>query len=215
MNISSILITIVGIIVILALYVMSRSGQRNLTKNTESKLPTIKDKDGELFTSILDDIPATDGGIISTQKPASSINNINRTNSSDDSNKTQIILFVSGSEEKPLDGNLIQETLLKNELVLGDKNIYHYFVNKEDQPFSLFRVANGIEPWTLTDKDLKNNQLVGISLVMLLPNLMPKKQSIGIFLDMADSISTQVNGVLKNQQQEAFSETDRETLLNL
>ena len=60
MNISSILITILGIIIILALYVMSRVSKNNIPKKDITKLPDIKDTEGKLFTSVLDDIPSSD-----------------------------------------------------------------------------------------------------------------------------------------------------------
>jgi len=141
MNLSSILITVVGIIIIIALYVLSRIGQIGRPKK-EAPLPEIKNEEGELFTSILDDIPAGDG---STPKT------IETKEVPDEKQKRQLIIFVSANDDNGLNGSVIKETLLKNNLALGDKDIYHYLVTGTDkkQKHSLFRIANGIEPCLL------------------------------------------------------------------
>lgn len=214
MNISSILITIVGIIIIIALYVMSRSGQNKLPKKEGSKLPDIKDDNGDVFTSILDDIPASDG-----MTPA-----INNNQTQDSRDKQQLVLFISAKNEQSLDGNLVKQALLKNGLRFGDKDIYHLFiesviqkspVRNPQQSNSLFRVANGVEPWTLKDQDLDEKQIVGLSMVMLLPTLIENKEALQIFIEKAESIAKQTNGVLKNQQQQILTDDDRKAILRM
>ena len=208
MNISSILITIVGIIIIIALYVVSRVGQSNIPNKESSLLPDIRDDNGDTFTSILDDIPASDGTI-----PI--VNNEAPTKVGND--KQQFVLFISAADEQGLDGDLIKQALLDNDLSLGDKDIYHYIIenkNKEQQLNSLFRVANGVEPWTLRDQDLVKQQLVGLSMVMLLPNIIDNKAALTMFIEKADAIAVQINGILKNQQQEILSAEDRKDILN-
>ena len=214
MNISSILITIVGIIIIIALYVMSRSGQNKLPKKEGSKLPNIKDDNGDVFTSILDDIPASDG-----MTPA-----INNNQTQDSRDKQQLVLFISAKNEQSLDGNLVKQALLKNGLRFGDKDIYHLFiesviqkspVKNPQQSNSLFRVANGVEPWTLKDQDLDEKQIVGLSMVMLLPTLIENKEALQIFIEKAESIAKQTNGVLKNQQQQILTDDDRKAILRM
>ena len=125
MNISSILITIVGIIIILALYVLSRASKNKLPNTEITNLPKIKDSEGNEFTSILDDIPASEETLQNDsklQKPTVEVQKIK-----------QIVLFISGKDEDGLDGNLIKQSLLKNKMKLGDKDIYHYFGEKDGQ----------------------------------------------------------------------------------
>lgn len=213
MNISSILITIVGIIIIIALYVLSRLGQSNMPNKETSLLPDIKDDNGDVFSSILDDIPASDGStpIANTTAPAK--------NSTE---KQQLVLFISAANvnnnNQELDGDLIKQALLDNGLSLGDKDIYHYLIedkNTDQQFTSLFRIANGVEPWTLKDQDLDKKQLVGLSLVMLLPSVIENKAASNMFLEKADAITAQIDGILKNQQQQLLSAADREAILGL
>ncbi|MEH6455235.1 MAG: cell division protein ZipA C-terminal FtsZ-binding domain-containing protein [Cocleimonas sp.] len=211
MNISSILITIVGIIIIIGLYVVSRVGQSNMPTKETSQLPNINDDNGDEFTSILDDIAATDGSSpVINKEVAAKTNNA----------KQQLVLFIStANSEQVLDGDLIKQTLLDNGLSLGDKDIYHYSIesenkNKEQQTSSLFRIANGVEPWTLKDKDLEKKQLVGLSMVMLLPTVIKNEVALKIFIEVADKIAEQTHGVLKNQQQQILSAEDRESMFN-
>lgn len=216
MNISSILITILGIIIILALYVMSRLGQNKVPQHNDTKLPEIKDADGNPFTSILDDIPASDKSDnlnASSLEKTSSKNEVT-TENKPEASKKQLVLFISANDEKGLDGSLVKRALIDNGLSLGDKDIYHYNIDDNNQSNSLFRVANGVEPWTLTDEDLDDQMIVGISIVMLLPNFINNNEATQIFLTKADAITQQVNGILKNQHQERLSTADRSDIIN-
>ena len=214
MNISSILITIIGIIIILGLYVLSRVGQHNLNNKVISKIPDIKDQDGNKFSSVLDDIPASDGDIqIANQENMSSTSPHGSESESMVVSKKQIVLFISAKDKEGLDGSLVKQTLINNGLKLGDKDIYHYFLNNESETYSLFRIANGVEPWTLKDDDLIGGKVIGISIVMLLPTTIKNKEATQIFMEVADKITMQVNGVLKNQKQELLSNKDRSNIL--
>ncbi len=160
---------------------------------------------------ILDDIPASDGSTPVDNKKAP-------TPSSTD--KQQLVLFISADNEQGLNGDLIKRTLLNNGLSLGDKDIYHYLIEnslkkKEQQFTSLFRVANGVEPWTLTDQDLDKKQLAGLSMVMLLPNIIDNKAALKIFIEMADTIAKQTHGMLKNQKQQKLSDVDRKVIFDV
>lgn len=216
MNITSILITIVGIIFIIALYLMSRITRSKLPKTQATLIPEIKDDNGDNFTSVLDDIPARDG--ITTQAKESTAPKENSSVKQNDSNndtvgiKQQIVLFVSAKDGNSLDGNLVKQALEKNGLVFGDKDIYHYFDKSSTN--SLFRIANGVEPWTLTEKDLANKKVAGLSIVMLLPAKINDREAIKILFSTAEKLSTDVKGVLKNQQQQILTQTDKNQLLN-
>ena len=229
MNITSILITIVGIIFIIALYLMSRISQSKFPKIQSTQLPDIKDENGAKFTSVLDDIPARDG---STPLPRSAENiETDFVDSSADSKtgskhietesntqQTQIVLFISAKDENGLDGNTVKRSLIKNGLSFGDKEIYHYIfessINNQKNKNSLFRVANGVEPWTLTDQDLVDKKLVGLSIVMFIPTKKNNNKAIQVLLNSVEKIANDVNGLLKNQQQHILTQKDKELLLS-
>ncbi|MEE9444638.1 MAG: hypothetical protein V3V19_03125, partial [Cocleimonas sp.] len=115
MNTTSLLITLVGIIVIIGLYLMSRIAQSKQPQALQTRIPNLKNDDGSKFSSLLEDIPARDG---STPKPAPmqkvTITSTNeaRTSASDETAKKerqakQLILFISANDETGLDGNLV------------------------------------------------------------------------------------------------------------
>ncbi len=236
MNITSLLITLAGIIFIIALYIISRISQSKLPSKQTSRLPNLKDEKGNRFTSVLDDIPARDG---STPKPdkivQETINeefneNLNEINSeTEDNNKSstnknpetqQHILFITGKDENGLDGKLVQKALKANGLVLGDMDIYHYFpVMKDSLPdsekYSLFRIANGVSPWTLKAEDLVNKKLAGLSIVMITPTKINDSEAISLFISLSEKICKQIGGVLKNQQQQLFTAKEKKHLLYL
>ncbi|MEB8432124.1 hypothetical protein OO007_07780 [Cocleimonas sp. KMM 6892] len=232
MNITSILITIVGIIFIIALYLLSRISQSKLPNKDVSLLPDIKEDNGEPFTSILDDIPARDGikptktaktevyyeKVKSAAADKSTLKNASGTKSDTSPSeiqplKQQIVLFISAQDEQGLDGNLIQPALAHHGLQLGDNDIYHYFDDALDAK-SLFKIANGVDPWTLTSYDLINKKLAGLSVVMLPNNKVDGKTAVSILLKTAENLANDINGVLKNDKQQLLTQQDKEMLLN-
>jgi len=243
MNITSLLITLAGIIFIVALYIISRISQSKLPSKQTSRLPNLKDENGTRFTSVLDDIPARDG---STPEPDNLVQetdnnksdkstetisetnvkttkNDNNKNENTVSNKTeqqQHILFITGRNENGLDGKLVQQALIANGLVLGDMDIYHYFpVMKDSVPesekYSLFRIANGVSPWTLKPEDLLNKKLAGLSIVMITPTKINDSEAISLFISLSEKICKQIGGVLKNHQQQLFTAKEKKYLLHL
>jgi len=230
MTITSLLITLVGIIVIVALYIMSRIAQSKLPKKNTSILPTLKNEDGTPFTSILDDIPARDGSVstptktstVSTPEVAHSeetiIEETTTTEPVKEVEQIQHILFISSKDGTGLDGNLVKQGLEKNGLVFGEMDIYHYMVDIDPasgpEKFSLFRVANGISPWTLTANDLDNKKVAGLSVVLLTPTKIDNDIAIKTFLSVSENLAKNISGVLMNQQQQPFSAQDRKQLLS-
>lgn len=229
MNITSLLITLAGIIFIVALYIISRVSQSKLPKNQTSIIPKLKDENGEPFTSILDDIPARDGSTPVAKRVDNEINSKadesfdadasaeTENTPSDKPEQQQHILFISGKNEEGLDGRLVQQALKANGLVLADMDIYHYFpvmdVDLESDKYSLFRVANGVAPWTLKQEDLLGKKLAGLSIVMITPTKINDSEAISLFISLSEQICEHVNGVLKNQQQQVLTNKEKKNLL--
>lgn len=223
MNITSLLITLAGIIVILALYIMSRVTQSKLPTKQTAIIPDLKDDNGDRFTSVLDDIPARDG---STPKATPVITEEIKEKEPQETTEEplgkkvkqkQSILFISGKDESGLDGNLVQLALEKNGFVFGEMDIYHYLINNnsdvDSEKISLFRIANGMEPWTLKEEDLLNKKLAGLSVVMQTPSKIDDNKAINTFITVTESLCIAVDGVLKNQQQQLFTDENKENLI--
>jgi FtsZ-interacting cell division protein ZipA len=220
MNITSLLITLIGIIIIVGLYLMSRLAQSKQPQIQQIKIPNLKNKDGSKFSSVVEDLPARDG---STPKPeplqkvtiTNNIENKSTTQEQKESKPQQIILFISSDNEDALDGNLVAKALQKNKLTLGEKDIYHYTLDKSSSKTSLFRIANGTAPWTLTKADLHNKKLAGLSIFMSLPAQKERKKAIKTLLLVSKKLSIDINGSLKNDKQQLLTEKDENKLIDL
>ncbi|MEE9309602.1 MAG: cell division protein ZipA C-terminal FtsZ-binding domain-containing protein [Cocleimonas sp.] len=236
MDITSLLITFVGIIIILAIYIISRTSRTKLPQAKTTRLPDLKNEDGTRFTSVLDDIPARDGVTPTIKKSFSpavegvaesttddstqdSDTKKKKSNSTEQHQQQQHILFISPNHEAGLNGNLVAKVLKKNGLTLGDMDIYHYLAkntskeNKTNKKTSLFRVANGVAPWTLKKEDLHNKELAGLSIVLLTPSDIDDVEAVKRFISVSHTLSQEMNGVLKNHQQQIFTPKDEAELI--
>lgn len=217
MNTTSLLITLVGIVVIIGLYLMSRIAQSKQPQIQQTQIPNLKNPDGSKFSSLLEDVPATDG---STPKPKPT-QKVTITSDTDkpDTKATkqtkQIILFISANDENGLDGNTVEAVLSKNKLTLGEKNIYHYLHDNNSSKSSLFQVANGTDPWTLTAQDLQNKKLAGLSIIMSLPTQIENKKAVDTLLSVSKKVCSEINGTLKNQQQQELTKDNEKEFMLL
>jgi len=220
MNTTSLLISLVGIIVIVGLYLMGRLALSKQPQIQEVNIPNLKNNDGSKFSSILKDIAAQDG---STPKP-DPLNKISITNTIENKPATddlkenkpqQIILFISSNNENGLDGNLVAKALQKNKLRLGDKDIYHYYYDHASANTSLFRVANGTAPWTLNKTDLLNKKLAGLSLFMTLPDQTERTEAVKTLLKVSKTLAKDIDGILKNDKQQLLTTKNEQELISL
>ena len=230
MNTISLLITLAGIITIIGLYLMSRIAQSKLPQTLQTQIPNLKNDDGSKFSSVLEDIPARDGSTpksapmqkvtISSnpKKHSSSTSSISSPKEEEKTDKEnlprQVILFISANAETGLDGNLVQKALTANKLILGDKDIYHYYSENPTNKSSLFRVANGTEPWTLTTKDLQDKNLAGLSIVMSLPSQIADKKALKLLLSVSKKLCKEINGSLKNHKQQTLTNNEEKEIMN-
>lgn len=253
MDIISLLITLIGIVIILGLYIIGRVSRNKLPQaQAVDNVPDLLDESGTRFTSVMDDIPARDG-LKRQQNKTPDVNQIipdtqnsnndptgSTQNSTDkqDNNKTvttptttesqkspvtdkaipsqQLILFIAAKNASGLDGNRIHDVLSKHGLSLGDMDIYHYYYDHpvDHSKSSLFRVANGVAPWTLRPQDLRNQKLPGLSLMMQIPTPVDDIKAIEFYLSTAQKITTSLEGSLKNDQQQPFGTADQEIFLS-
>ena len=213
MNIVSILITLAGIIAILALYIISKLSQQKQPKDKIIIIPKIHDEDGHLMSSVLGDFSAADG---STPPPI-----INRDEEPKKAEKKikpvkerQIVLFIAALDESGIDASKIPAVLEKHNLQFGEMDIYHYLMNTEqEKSASIFRIANGIKPWTLVPDELMGTVTPGLSIIMQLPAIANDHAAMELFISHAEGIARDLKAQLKNSQQANFSAVDKEELL--
>ncbi|MCK5810753.1 MAG: cell division protein ZipA C-terminal FtsZ-binding domain-containing protein [Cocleimonas sp.] len=209
MNIVSILITLAGIIAILALYVISKLSQQKQPKDKVIIIPKIHDDEGHLMSSVLGDFSAADG---STPPPIAKPKEKKLVKKPVE--ERQIVLFIATLSDTGLDGNKIPSVLEKHNLQFGDMDIYHYLMNTEqEKDASIFRIANGVKPWTLIPNELANRTTPGLSIIMQLPSPTNDYAAMELFISHAEGIAIDLDAQLKNAKQENFSDVDKEELL--
>jgi len=212
-NLVSILITLAGIIAILALYVIGKLSQQKEPKDKIIIIPKIHDSEGRLMSSVLGDFSAADG---STPPPIEPYNETdNQANQTREiTEERQIVLFIAALDHSGIDGSKIPSVLEKHNLQFGEMDIYHYLMDTDQQKAaSIFRVANGVKPWTLVPDEIINTTTPGLSIILQLPSIANDHAAMELFISHAEGIAIDLGAQLKNAQQENFSAADKEELL--
>jgi cell division protein ZipA len=211
MNVVSILITLAGILAILTLYVISKLSQQKQPKDKVIIIPKIHDEEGHLVSSVLGDFSAADG---STPPPIVRPKEDKAEASKQQVKERQIVLFIAALDEIGLIGDKIPAVLEKHNLQFGEMDIYHYLINtKTEKAVSIFRIANGIKPWTLVTDDLIGTVTPGLSIIMQIPSATNDHAAMELFIHHAEGIAKDLGAQLKNAHQENFSEADKEELM--
>jgi len=214
MDIVSILITLAGIIVMIALYIMGRISQSKLPKKQDSNIPRINDDYGEVTSSVLEDAPATDGSTPLVTEETVLPNEGGEPEIKQARTPQQVVLFIAAEEGKMLNGDKIKTVLPKYQLSFGDMDLFHYPVEDNGVPAKLFSVANGVSPWTLDPDDLTGSETPGLSVMMQLPSPIDDRDAIEILVSTTQLIAHDLGGTLKNNNQETFSRQDALDLMD-
>lgn len=214
MDIVSILITVAGIIVMIALYIMGRISQNRFPKEQDTSIPRINDDYGAVTSSVKEDIAATDGStpVITEESVTASSMPVKERKQA--VTPRQVVLFIAADEGTMLSGNKIMEVLPEYHLKFGEMDLFHYPIEDDGEPSKLFSVANGIKPWTLNPEDLKDAETPGLSVMMQLPTPLDDRDAIEILVSTTQMIATDIGGTLKNGNQEKFSKTDYQDLID-
>jgi len=214
MDIVSILITLAGIIVMIALYIMGRISQSKLPKKQDSSIPRINDDFGEVTSSVMEDAPATDGSRPLVIEETILPNEGGEPTRKQAKTPQQVVLFIAADEGKMLSGDKIKEVLPKNQLSFGDMDLFHYPIEDDGVPSKLFSIANGVSPWTLDPDDLTGSETPGLSVMMQLPSPIDDRDAIEILVSTTQLIAHDLGGTLKNNNQEVFSRQDALDLMD-
>ena len=214
MDIVSILITVVGIIIMIALYIMGRISQSKLPKKQDNSIPRINDDFGSVTSSILDDAPATDGSTPMIVEETIIQNEGGDVTRKQVKTPQQVVLFIAADEDKALSGDKIKEVLPKYQLSFGDMDLFHYPIEDNGVPAKLFSIANGVSPWTLNPDDLTGAETPGLSVMMQLPSPIDDRDAIEILVSTTQLIAHDLGGTLKNNNQEVFSRQDALDLMD-
>lgn len=205
MDYISLFITVIGILALIGLYFMSKRYSQTAPNNKKMSISMHTDSRGKRLSSVMADIAATDGSTPTTTSPQATPNQQSQPKKQEEAKAVQLILFISAKDpKKELDGNLILQAMGKQNLHFGDMDIFHYLLDDE----SLFRVANGVAPWTLIPEAIKNNTTPGLSLVMQAPTSVDDDKALTAFIHIAKEIAEIIHGDVKNMKQKMFSAED-------
>lgn len=229
MELVSLIIMVLGLAALVGIYVLSRVSRRNLPQKRDENVPVLRDADGNEFSSVLDDVAARDG-----KRPAANARDLSDVMMSGVTGKhqdakasepapareavalpPQLVLFVAADIEPGFAGEAVLKALDNAGLSLGDMDIFHRVVLTEAGEASLFSVANGVKPWTLTPDDLLTQTTPGLSIILNLPSPIDDHEAIHDFLRTAERLAADLNGVLKDHHQQPVTPQSRAELLAL
>lgn len=219
---------IIGLIVLLGLFLMSRVFTRGYNPvDSKHKIPLYTDEKGKELSSIKADFPANMDGssnqptinasfkdaTVSQPKPGTPDEHEElvaappeRQENPPPQEAKQYVLFISAAENQELAGSAILQAMSEQNLHFGDMDIFHYYIN--DSRDSLFRVANGVTPWTLIPDDLEYSSTPGLSIIFETPVPLEIKEALQTFITVSRQLADRLGADLLNQQQEIFTRRD-------
>ncbi|MEN9501008.1 MAG: hypothetical protein RI964_293 [Pseudomonadota bacterium] len=231
MELISLVIMVLGLVALVAIYIISRMSRRHLPQKRDDNIPLLRDADGNETSSVLEDVVARDG-----KRPSANARNMSDAMMSGVSGRTpsnhdappekapapqatqlppQLILFVAADTEMGFPGEEVLKALENSGLYFGDMDIFHRYILTEKGEASLFSIANGVKPWTLIPEELVEESTPGLSLILNLPSLIDNGDAIQDFLRTAERLTAALGGILKDQNQQPVTLEYRNALLAL
>lgn len=222
MELISLIIMALGIVVLIAIYIISLLLRPRSLQKRDENVPVLHDKDGKPMSSVLEDIPARDG-----KSPAENARFLSDTmmvdvgapsaSASDNSVilPPQLVLFIAADLDASFAGEHVLKALKNAGLRFGAMDIFHRIVNHDGTEVSLFSVANGVKPWTLIPEELVAQTTPGLSMILNLPSPIANGDAIRDFVRTAEYLASELGGVLKDQDQQVVTADSRASLLAL
>lgn len=211
MELVSIIIMLLGIAVLVALYFMSRSAQNNMPKDKEMNISAVHDDRGRLASSVKEDSG------YQAHAEASSVEEVEQhfAQTRNASMETQLALFIAARDEDGLDCDRLLLVFDELGLEYGEMSLFHRMALTEHGEVSLYKIANGVEPWTLNPEDIRGQLIPGLSAILDLPSVVDDQEAIEDFILVCQKIAELMNADLKNTEQGIFSDADRQAMLAL
>ncbi|MBU0654447.1 MAG: cell division protein ZipA C-terminal FtsZ-binding domain-containing protein [Gammaproteobacteria bacterium] len=230
MELVSLIIMVLGLVALVAIYVISRVSRRNLPQKRDETVPVLRNADGEEVSSVLDDVPAKDG-----KRPSPNAREMSDVMMSNVAGKTggtstsgasgqpknavvlppQLVLFIAAEAGDGFAGDEVLKALDNAGLAFGEMGIFHRVILTEQGETNLFGVANGVKPWTLVPEELVEQSTPGLSMILNLPSPINDNDAIHDFLRTAERLTADLSGVLKNHEQQPVTPEVRADLLAL
>ena len=221
MEIVSLGIMVLGLVALLAIYVISRMTHKDKDQVSKRDMPVtpVKDTQGQEMSSIMEDNPAQESKrsrarALTMDSDEPPYDNLMLEPKADFQLPPRLILFIADPEGQMFNGEAVLATINDEDLQFGEMKIFHRIVLSEQGEVSLFSVANGVPPWTLEPENLKLGATPGLSLIINLPSPLEDGEAIHDFIFTAERITQALGGVLKDQNQEVFTPEIRDQVLH-
>ncbi|WP_020559625.1 cell division protein ZipA C-terminal FtsZ-binding domain-containing protein [Thiofilum flexile] len=219
MEIVSLGIMVLGLVALLAIYIISRISQKDHMPKGDMPVVPVKDAEGQEMSSIMEDNPSLYGKPYRTQALGTDndeplYDNLAPEASGKFQLPPRLVLFIAAPEGQKFEGVMVLEALANAGLQFGEMRIFHRMVLTDEGEVSLFSVANGVPPWTLDPDELKYGATPGLSLIINLPSPLDDSEAIHDFIYTAERINQALGGILKDQYQEVFTPEMRDQVLH-
>ncbi|MGB3917249.1 cell division protein ZipA C-terminal FtsZ-binding domain-containing protein [Thiothrix litoralis] len=223
MELVSLIIMVLGLAALVGIYVISRVSRQHSPQKRDENIPVLRDADGNELSSVCDDVAARDG-----KRPSANARDMSDVMMSNVSGKSkgvhqpiadavalppQLVLFIAADIEAGFSGEEVLRALDNAGLSFGDMDIFHRFVLSAQGETSLFSVANGVKPWTLVPEELVMQTTPGLSMILNLPSQIDDGDAINDFLLTAERLTADLNGILKDHNQQPITPALRAGLL--
>lgn len=121
-----------------------------------------------------------------------------------------IILHVAAPAHQSFLGVQLETALREQGLEFGEMSIYHYHIQLDSRPATLFSVANMVKPGTFEPSQMKTFSSPGLTLFLRLPGPMDPLESFEAMLSCADRLAQRLGGQVLDASRSAMTRQCRE-----
>lgn len=111
-----------------------------------------------------------------------------------------LVISVVAAADQPFSGDALRKAFANNDLLYGDKAIYHRLTRRDGEDVSVFGVANMFKPGDFGDGALESFVTPGITLFLQLPAVIDGLQAFDDFVHTAERLAVELGGQLCDER---------------
>jgi cell division protein ZipA len=111
-----------------------------------------------------------------------------------------LVISVVAAPDQPFHGEALHKALSNNQLVFGDKAIFHRLVRQAGDDVPVFSVANLFKPGDFGNGELDGFTTKGITLFLQLPAPIDALKAFDDFVQTAERLAVELGGQLQDQK---------------
>lgn len=191
-----IIIAIIGVLVLAAIYLLSRSSksasgrQRLFSRERKQRIEPVLGDDGTDSGSMASDDPDAADAAISRRVGSRPQGDIDRI----------VTLFVAARTDQEFTGADIVVAADKAGLVFGELGIFHRLLGGSPEQGPLFSMASMVKPGSFDMTSLDSLRTPGLSLFMTLPGPVPALDAWDTLLPAAQRLAELLDGTVLDEQ---------------